>query len=70
MHPSPPADRQVVPTPLDDDLLRSWPLPLDEHGDKHPRGTVLVIAGSATTAGAALLAGTAALRMGASKYLN
>ena len=54
-------------TALDEDLLRGWPLPLDEHGDKFTRGTVLVIAGSPTTAGAALLAGTAALRMGAGR---
>jgi ADP-dependent NAD(P)H-hydrate dehydratase len=52
---------------LDAALLRSWPLPLDENGDKLSRGTVLVIAGSTTTAGAALLAGTAALRMGAGR---
>ncbi len=67
MHLSPRADRQILPTALDDALLRSWPLPLDEHGDKRTRGTVLVSAGSATTAGAALLAGTAALRMGAGR---
>jgi hydroxyethylthiazole kinase-like uncharacterized protein yjeF len=57
----------VAPTFLDEALLQAWPLPLDEHGDKTTRGTVLVIAGSTTTAGAALLAGTAALRMGAGR---
>jgi hydroxyethylthiazole kinase-like uncharacterized protein yjeF len=56
-----------APIALDADLLRSWPLPIDEHGDKLSRGTVLVIAGSTVTAGAALLAGTAALRMGAGR---
>jgi hydroxyethylthiazole kinase-like uncharacterized protein yjeF len=56
-----------APTALDADLLRAWPLPIDEHGDKLSRGTVLVIAGSTVTAGAALLAGTAALRMGAGR---
>jgi hydroxyethylthiazole kinase-like uncharacterized protein yjeF len=59
--------RERPPTALDADLLRAWPLPIDEHGDKLTRGTVLVIAGSTTTAGAALLAGTAALRMGAGR---
>ncbi len=48
-------------------MLRAWPLPLDEAGDKHTRGTVLVLAGSAHTAGAAILAGVAALRMGAGR---
>jgi ADP-dependent NAD(P)H-hydrate dehydratase len=61
------ADQNEQPTTLDASLLRAWPLPLDEHGDKLTRGTVLVIAGSTTTAGAALLAGTAALRMGAGR---
>ena len=59
--------RADSPTALDAALLRAWPLPVDEHGDKLARGTVLVVAGSTTTAGAALLAGTAALRMGAGR---
>jgi len=67
MHLSHRAERRDAPTPLDAALLRAWPLPLDEHGDKLTRGTVLVVAGSTTTAGAALLAGTAALRMGAGR---
>jgi hydroxyethylthiazole kinase-like uncharacterized protein yjeF len=41
-------------------------LPADD-GDKFDRGTVLVVAGSAETPGAALLAATAALRMGAGR---
>lgn len=47
-------------------LLRDWPLP-DPHpgGDKHDRGRVLVVGGSAATPGAVLLAGVAALRCGA-----
>ena len=68
MHPSPRDDQpdaEVVA--LDLTMLRSWPLPLDDHSDKFTRGTVLVIAGSTTTAGAAVLAGTAALRMGAGR---
>lgn len=55
------APRVVTP-----DLLRSWPLP-DPTGTKYARGQVLVVGGSATTPGAAVLAGTAALRMGAGR---
>jgi hydroxyethylthiazole kinase-like uncharacterized protein yjeF len=40
---------------------------LNADDDKHDRGTVLVIAGSARTPGAALLAGLAALRAGAGR---
>jgi ADP-dependent NAD(P)H-hydrate dehydratase len=48
------------------DLLRSWPLP-EASGSKYARGQVLVVGGSCTTPGAAILAGTAALRMGAGR---
>jgi hydroxyethylthiazole kinase-like uncharacterized protein yjeF len=44
--------------------------PLPDHGDatdKHERGTVLVIGGSGETAGALVLAGIAALRVGAGR---
>lgn len=47
-------------------LLRSMPLP-DPDGGKEQRGRVLVIGGSNHVPGAALLAGTAALRAGAGK---
>lgn len=47
-------------------LLRSMPLPAPG-GDKEQRGRVLVIGGSSHVPGAALLAGTAALRAGAGK---
>lgn len=47
-------------------VLRDWPLPAPD-GDKSTRGTVLVVGGSRTTPGAALLAGEAALRAGAGK---
>ena len=49
------------------ELLRGWPLPADAAGDKHDRGTVLVIAGTTRTPGVAVLAGTAALRAGAGR---
>jgi hydroxyethylthiazole kinase-like uncharacterized protein yjeF len=47
-------------------LLREWPLPAPG-ADKYSRGSVLVIGGARATPGAALLAGTAALRAGAGK---
>lgn len=45
-------------------LLRDWPLP-GAGGSKHARGHVVVVGGSAATPGAVLLAGLAALRVGA-----
>ncbi|AEI12069.1 NAD(P)H-hydrate dehydratase [Cellulomonas gilvus] len=47
-------------------LLRTWALP-DRTGDKDDRGGVLVIGGARRTPGAALLAGLAALRVGAGR---
>jgi ADP-dependent NAD(P)H-hydrate dehydratase len=68
MRASLPDDRTAGPAqPLKRDLLRMWPLPLTAGDDKHDRGTVLVIAGSARTPGAALLAGLGALRAGAGR---
>ena len=55
-----------MPTEIDAAALRRWPLPTDVH-NKHDRGTVLVVGGSSATAGAAILAGLAALRMGAGR---
>jgi ADP-dependent NAD(P)H-hydrate dehydratase len=49
------------------EFLRQMPLPDPEGGDKKARGNVLVIAGSTQVPGAALLAGTAALRAGAGR---
>jgi ADP-dependent NAD(P)H-hydrate dehydratase len=50
------------------EFLSRLPLPLPaEDGDKNQRGRVLVIAGSTSVPGAALLAATAALRAGAGK---
>ena len=57
-------DVRVVTT----QLLRSWaPQEPDEGGDKHSRGTVAVVGGSTATPGAVLLAGLAALRVGAGR---
>lgn len=56
-----PAAEPVTPT-----LLRNWPLPGGGSG-KDDRGSVLVIGGARRTPGAALLAGTAALRSGAGR---
>src|SRR5436305_9753198 len=52
---------------LTPDVLRQMPLPDPHEGDKKARGNVLVIAGSVEVPGAALLAGTAALRAGAGR---
>lgn len=64
MPPSPPADADGV---LDRELIRGWPLRADGTDDKHGRGTVLIVGGSEQTPGAAILAGVAALRVGAGK---
>ena len=56
------------PVRLDADLLRDFALPsVAEDSSKEDRGRLLVIAGSRELAGAALLAGIAALRSGAGK---
>jgi len=47
-------------------LLRGWPLPTPT-GTKYSRGQVLVVGGARGTPGAAMLAGLAALRMGAGR---
>jgi hydroxyethylthiazole kinase-like uncharacterized protein yjeF len=53
---------------LSADLLRSWPLPvLGGDDDKTDRGSVHVVGGTVSTAGAVLLAGVAALRVGAGR---
>ncbi|MDR7160050.1 hydroxyethylthiazole kinase-like uncharacterized protein yjeF [Arthrobacter sp. BE255] len=52
--------------PVTPSLLRSWPLP-SAGEDKYSRGAVMVIGGARTTPGAAMLAGTAALRAGAGR---
>lgn len=57
---------EAKPQRLTARLLRSMPLP-DPDGGKEQRGRVLVIGGSRRVPGAALLAGTGALRAGAGK---
>lgn len=53
---------------VDRSHLQGWPLPAPDEADgKEQRGRVLVIGGSASVPGAVLLAGTAALRVGAGK---
>jgi hydroxyethylthiazole kinase-like uncharacterized protein yjeF len=55
--------RVVTPT-----LLRDWPLPeIHDDAGKKTRGTVVVIGGATDTPGAVLLAGLAALRVGAGR---
>lgn len=56
----------LPPVPVTPTLLRSWPLPALGSG-KLDRGSVLIVGGSRKTPGAALLAGTAALRAGAGR---
>jgi hydroxyethylthiazole kinase-like uncharacterized protein yjeF len=58
---SPGSPRLVTPT-----LLRSWPLP-EPDGTKYSRGLALVVGGSCSTPGGAMLAGISALRMGAGR---
>ena len=50
--------------PISADVLRTWPLP-EPGSSKHSRGHVLVVGGARSTPGAVLLAGLAALRVGA-----
>jgi len=53
---------------IDTALLRRWPLPLlAKNADKKARGDVLVVGGSRAMPGAVLLAGVAALRVGAGR---
>ena len=50
------------------ELLRDWPLPApDDDADKTSRGAIHVLGGAPSTPGAVLLAGLAALRVGAGK---
>ena len=53
-------------TPITPTLLRRWGLPM-EAASKYDRGQVLVVGGARPTPGAAMLAGIAALRVGAGR---
>lgn len=61
-----PEAQLVTPQLVTPQLLRGWPLP-EPTGSKYSRGQVLVVGGAASTPGAAILAGTSALRMGAGR---
>lgn len=50
-----------------DGLLRQWPLPSAEGGDKEDRGQVLIVGGSLQNPGGAMLAAAGAMRCGAGK---
>lgn len=54
-------------TPLDRQALDAFPLLPIGDGDKHSRGRLLIVAGSRTLAGAALLCALSAMRAGAGK---
>jgi ADP-dependent NAD(P)H-hydrate dehydratase len=61
----PQADRATAaPIPITPELLRGWPLPTNTES-KHTRGRVVVVGGASATPGAVMLAGIAALRVGA-----
>ena len=60
----PAADSAIA---IDGALLRAWPLPVPEGGDKNARGSIFVVAGAPQMPGAAILCATAALRAGAGK---
>src|SRR5438270_13414614 len=56
------------PNVVSSGMLRDWPLPdVDDGAGKRARGTVVVIGGALDTPGAVLLAGIAALRVGAGR---
>src|SRR4051812_14709872 len=55
------------PRPITPAVLRRWPLPDADGGDKERRGSVLIVGGAAAMPGAVVLAATAALRAGAGK---
>lgn len=63
-------DRAAQPTRIDAQALRRWPLPaLGGDADKEARGRIVVVAGSREIPGAAVLAATSALRVGAGKLV-
>jgi ADP-dependent NAD(P)H-hydrate dehydratase len=63
-----PQNTRAAHTPRDitPQLLREWPLPTPQ-GSKYSRGQILVVGGARRSPGATLLAGEAALRVGAGR---
>lgn len=61
-----PRDAHPVAERVTPELLRGWPLP-EPAGTKKTRGEVVVVGGALRSPGAALLAGRAALRVGAGR---
>jgi hydroxyethylthiazole kinase-like uncharacterized protein yjeF len=61
-------NRRPTPEPelVTPELLRAWPLP-EASGSKKSRGQVVVVGGALRSPGAAMLAGRAALRVGAGR---
>jgi ADP-dependent NAD(P)H-hydrate dehydratase len=57
---------RTAPEVITPALLRDWPLPVAE-GSKYARGQVVVVGGARRSPGAAMLAGSAALRAGAGR---
>ena len=57
----------TAPEELTRELLRDFPRPRVGDGDKHAHGRLLIVAGSRSLAGAALLCAHAAMRSGAGK---
>ena len=58
--------RRSEPVRVDERMLRDWPLPAPGES-KNARGRVVVIGGSERSPGAVMLAGLAALRVGAGR---
>lgn len=56
-----------APAPLDRAALADYPLPPVQDEDKNGRGSLLIVAGSRSLPGAALLCASAAMRAGAGK---
>jgi hydroxyethylthiazole kinase-like uncharacterized protein yjeF len=56
-----------APEVVTTELLRGWTLPDADGGGKQSRGSVLVVGGAVDTPGAVMLAGLAALRVGAGR---
>jgi ADP-dependent NAD(P)H-hydrate dehydratase len=58
--------RSEIPVTLTPDVLRAWPLPAGSES-KYDRGQLVIVGGARKAPGGALLAGVAALRVGAGR---